>query len=177
MKIAVVSAMLVCLGMAAPLAAADQIILVRHAEKAVDGSADPPLSEAGQQRADALAVALSDAGLAGIVVSQFQRTRDTAAPLAQALDLPLQVIPAGADLATHVADVVAALNKGEGRWLVVGHSNTITRILEALGGPTLPDLCDTSYSQALVFSLGTGGPGLQRWQYGASSPTGGEGCL
>lgn len=176
MKTPVILGLLAAVLFSASLAAADQVILVRHAEKAADGSADPPLTAAGQQRAEALAAALADAGLGGIVVSQFQRTRDTAAPLARQTGLPVQVVPAGADLPAHVDAVVAALEAGQGTFLVVGHSNTLSPILARLGGPSLPDLCETSHAKVLVFSRGPHGPSLQRWQYGAADPAPAEGC-
>ena len=57
---------------AAP-AAAQTVILVRHAEK-MDQSVDPQLSEAGRARAQALATALSGTRLTHILVTPLQRT-------------------------------------------------------------------------------------------------------
>lgn len=173
----VLAGLLLCGLGVGPLAAADQVILVRHAEKAAGGAADPPLSKAGQARANALAEALAEARLSGILVTQFQRTRDTAAPLARQLDLPIQTLQAGGDLPAHVAEVVAALDPSEGSWLVVGHSNTISAILAGLGGPRLPDLCETSFAHVLVLSRSARGAALQRWQYGAPDPRPEGDCL
>ena len=64
-------------------AAPATIIVVRHAEK-VDDSRDPALSEAGAKRAEALAEMLEHAGLDAVYASQYQRTRLTAMPAAEA---------------------------------------------------------------------------------------------
>ena len=50
------------------------IILVRHAEKACTLSDDPPLSQAGEKRAEDLASVLGGAKVRHIVTSDFRRT-------------------------------------------------------------------------------------------------------
>ncbi len=50
------------------------VIVVRHAERAAVEGQDPPLSEAGEQRARALIEAVGDAGVRAIYATQFQRT-------------------------------------------------------------------------------------------------------
>ena len=61
------------------------IFLARHAEK-TDESHDPQLSGTGRQRAAELAQLLRDAGIEHIHSTDFNRTKDTAAPLADLLD-------------------------------------------------------------------------------------------
>src|SRR5690349_17252309 len=59
-------------------------IVVRHAERNTDWQgADPPLSPAGRERAEALAQALRDAHVDRIYVTHFLRNRATAEPLAR----------------------------------------------------------------------------------------------
>ena len=48
---------------------------------------DPPLSPAGEQRADKLASMLAASNIKFIYTSEFKRTRQTAAPLAKKLSL------------------------------------------------------------------------------------------
>ncbi|HZI77430.1 MAG TPA: histidine phosphatase family protein, partial [Gemmatimonadales bacterium] len=74
----------------APLQA---VIVVRHAEKAATPKENPPLSPAGEARAQALLEALRDAGLTTIITTDQQRTRLTAAPLLEALHLQAQIVP------------------------------------------------------------------------------------
>src|SRR5205809_456332 len=74
------------------------VILVRHAELAGAAMAEPkrvPLSAAGQERAKRLAFILRDSGVDAIYVTDFLRTRQTAAVLAQQLNQQPTVLPKG----------------------------------------------------------------------------------
>ena len=148
-------------------AQATTVILVRHAEKAPAPASDPLLSEAGQARAAALAEALADAGVQVVITTPFQRTRLTAAPLAEKRGLAPQTVAVSP---THVADVARAVREHKGKTvLVVGHSNTIPAIVGALGGPKLGDLCDAQYAQLFTLVIPEQGtPSLVRAQYGAA---------
>ncbi|MFT7721694.1 MAG: phosphoglycerate mutase family protein [Roseateles sp.] len=154
----------------------DLVVLVRHAERAAEPAGDPALTPAGQQRADALAQALAGLRVNAIVTTPYRRTRDTAAPLARALGLRPQVVEARAGHVQAVADEVRAQT---GVVLVVGHGNTVPAVLAALGGPALPDLCDTSFHH--VFLLRPGGAEPPRWaQFGYGAPSAAApqaGCL
>ena len=155
------------------------VILVRHAEKADEPRADPPLTEAGRARADALAKTVDAARVSAVIVTPFLRTRGTAEPLARALSLTPIETPIAGGLAAHVrtvADSVRARPAGEAI-VVVGHSNTIPAIIAALGGPRLPDMCETEYATFFVLTLpAEGTPRLIRAQYGAPDPPGADAC-
>ena len=146
------------------------VILVRHAEKADDHATDPVLFPAGIARAEALAVTLKDAGVSAIITTPFKRTILTAQPLAKARGITSQVIPIARDgVAQHVQAVVAAIRKfGAGDVvLVVGHSNTVPAIVAALGGPTMPVICEADYANLLVLTADVaGGVRLIRAKYG-----------
>lgn len=137
------------------IASADEatvVFLVRHAEK-VDASRDPQLSMAGHQRAEALAVTLRDANIEQIHSSDYIRTRDTAAPLADLLNLPVQIYDA-ADLPA----VAAALLQRGGRHLVVGHSNTTPVLVELLGGDGgVPIKEESEYDRLYVVTINSKG--------------------
>lgn len=144
------------------------VVLVRHAEKAAAPADDPALSAEGEQRARALAAAVADFRIDAIVTTQFVRTQRTAGVVAADRRLQPIVVKAGGDAAAHaeaVADAVRARPAGEAV-LVVGHSNTVPAIIGALGGPTLPALCDAEYANLFVLVMAPGGPRLVRAQYG-----------
>jgi broad specificity phosphatase PhoE len=64
---------------------ATTVILVRHAEKAAEPAEDPPLSAAGETRAQALLDLVREAGISAVITTPFARTRDTARPVLDAL--------------------------------------------------------------------------------------------
>ena len=128
------------------------VVLVRHAEKAAVPGDDPPLSEVGMVRAEALAAALVAAPPTAIVVSSRQRTALTAVPVAKQAGVTPQVISLDGGGAAHIAAVVSAVQQARGVVLVVGHSNTVPAIIKALGGPSLPDICDATYSHLFVLT-------------------------
>src|SRR6478735_2421218 len=119
------------------------IILVRHAEKAAEPVADPPLTAAGAARAEALADVVRDAGINAIVTTQYQRTRQTVAPTAAKLGITAEVIPAQLS-ARATADTILARHRGH-TVLVSGHSNTVPGLVAALGAPQPADICDAGY--------------------------------
>lgn len=130
------------------------VYLVRHAEKATDNPSDPELSAKGYARADSLATQLREAGINVIITTHFRRTILTAAPLARLRNVTPEVVPARGTTVAHVDSVVAAIRRNPGATiLVVGHSNTIGRIAEALGGDKVGDLCDNEYSNLIVLAM------------------------
>lgn len=153
---------------AATLASAQQaVIVVRHAEKA-DSSADTALSATGIARAKALAALLRQAGVTHIITSEFQRTRQTAAPLASALGLTPEQVPAR-DLPALVARLEAL--EPDAIVLVVGHSNTIPPMLTVLGWPNTLDLHEGDYDDVFVLSPHPGQrAAMVRLKYGQRTP-------
>lgn len=131
-------------GFAVAASAADPVIfIVRHAEKAASagpraGGANPaghpmmadnpPLSPAGEARAKKLAEALRSADIHTIYTSEYLRTRQTAAPLAQALKLqPIMAAARDTDA------LLQQLRQAKGNVLVVSHADLIPVILKGLG--------------------------------------------
>lgn len=152
-----------------PSRTATVVYLVRHAEKAAEPAADPPLTAAGESRARALADLLRDAGIGAVYSTQFARTRLTAAPTAARFGLEVTVLSAGGNVAAHaraVADAIRA--RPGGAVLVVGHSNTIPTIVEALGAPAPGAIRDDEYDSIFVVVLPEdGAPTGVRLRYGA----------
>jgi len=130
------------------------VVIVRHAEKELGGD-DPALNEVGEARAASLARLFGDSTatdrIDAIYVSATRRSRMTAAPLAARLGLTPIVAPgdAPAELARRVLREHAG-----GRILIVGHSDTINEIVDALGGKaTLPLIADQDYGTMYIVSV------------------------
>ncbi len=159
-----------------PQAATPAIYVVRHAEKAPTPVDDQALSAEGLTRAAALDAALRQVRVTDVVVSHLQRTRLTASVLIARTGARVHVVPiTAAGAAPHitaVADTVRAILErpgGRGSVLVVGHSNTVTQIVQALGGPRFAPLCDAQYSQIFTLRPATDGVvSVERGTYGAA---------
>lgn len=151
-----------------PDAAAQQaVIVVRHAEKA-DQSSDALLSVEGLSRAKALADLLRASGVTHIVTTEYRRTRETARPLAEALKLTPETVPA-----RDIPALVARLRglDATATAVVVGHSNTIPPILRGLGWPNPPDITDGDYDDVFVLVPRAGQPAsVVRLTYGRPTP-------
>ena len=153
------------------------VIVVRHAEKAAEPAADPPLTAAGEARAQALVDALRGVPIRTVISTDFARTRSTVAPIASRLGLTTQLVDARArDHARRVASDILAQHRGE-TVLVAGHSNTVPDIVAALGAPKPPNICDSEYDNLYVVRVPAAGPAtVERRKYGAGSVLGAE-CL
>lgn len=118
----------------APLVAAKEVrvpvtvVVVRHAEKETTGG-DVPLTAAGQERAERLAVVLADLKLGSVHSTDTLRTRSTGAPTAAAHGLKVELYDHEAPEA-----LVGKLEAMGGAHLVVGHSNTVPALVTAFGG-------------------------------------------
>jgi broad specificity phosphatase PhoE len=143
-------ALVVLLFVSASIASAQPIVvIVRHAEKAINGGNDPDLSSAGRARAEALARILKDSGITAIFTSEFKRTQETAAPMATSAHVTPTVVAA-----KDTAALVARLHQLHGNALVVGHGDTIPNIVKALGINSPINIPDVDYSELLIVILG-----------------------
>lgn len=140
------------------------VIIVRHGERGPDQGTETPINEKGQERAEELARVLADAGITRIIVSEYIRTRQTAAPLAAALKIGPEAVPVrdGVDaLAARIGEL-----KGE-TVLVISHHGRIEPLIEKLGGGKVT-LTDASYDNIFLLTLPAGGPPrLVTVKYGA----------
>jgi len=135
--------------------ATSTLIVVRHAEKADIPGEDPPLSEAGQARAELLAEMLADvdvvAGVDAIYVTPFLRSEQTARPLADRLGLELNVYEPK-DL-EQLERTIKKRHKGQ-IVLVVGHSNTVPSIVAQFSGSKkIPPFAENQYYDLFVLSM------------------------
>ena len=155
-----------------PAVAQEQVIfLVRHAERAPVPAnqppsrgmmgEDPPLSAAGQERARRLASVLASAGIKHIFTTEYQRTRQTAAPVAERANVN-PVMGAAKDPQPFIEQI----QKASGNVLVVGHSNTIPDLLQGLGVKQAVTIPDGEYDNLfIVVRHGPGEPTLIRLRY------------
>jgi phosphohistidine phosphatase SixA len=149
--------------------AQDQVFfVVRHAERADGGAsgqtmagADPDLSEAGHARASRLADMLRDAGVQQIFTTEYRRTKQTGAPLAEKLNLQ-PVITTSKDVDT----LIERLRATKGATLVIAHSNTLPQIVKGLGVSTPITVGEEDYGDLfIIVRPGTGEATLIRMKY------------
>src|SRR5690349_19732613 len=67
------------------------IFLVRHAERANDGTNDPPISDEGKSRATKLAEVFKSSSVTAIYSTNYKRTKTTIEPLAKARNLEIKL--------------------------------------------------------------------------------------
>ncbi len=137
-----------------PAAGADQpfsLYLVRHAEK-IDDSRDPPLSGAGERRAERLAWGLGNLGIEAVWTSDFRRTRDTGFPTASGLGLELKIYDPRA--LGHLAEQLLVSGQTA---LVVGHSDTTPQLASLLCACEVAAIGHEEYDRLLIIEVdGTG---------------------
>jgi len=167
------AALILAAALAAPQVAlaadpATTVVLVRHAEKAKAPQDDPPLTEEGQRRAGTLAHVAGALGVDAVFTSQYARTRQTAAPLAEALGLEPIEYDAGDSQA--LVDRVLSEHRGQ-TVLIAGHSNTVPPLIGLFGGPELPLIDGRVYDDLFVLVIpAQGEPTLLHLRYGSVTP-------
>src|SRR5690606_34152293 len=160
-----------------PALAPTTVLIVRHAERADAGAGerDPALSEAGIERAHALAEVAADAGVTAILATQFQRTRLTAQPLAERLGVPVSVVEVGqGGIRAHVEAIAREIRSTHagGVVLVVSHSNVVPLIVRELSGREVPEIADDRYDDLFIVTLVPDAePRLVRARYGEPTRT------
>ncbi len=97
-------------------------ILIRHAEKEATGT-DPHLTKEGEERAKRLASMLEQQHIDAIYSTNYNRTKSTVKPLADAKGIQIQIYDKQPDIANLGGTVV-----------IVGHSNTIPALANLLIG-------------------------------------------
>jgi phosphohistidine phosphatase SixA len=141
------------------------VFIVRHAEKATTAK-DTPLSAEGRKRAECLAMTMRDGDVRTVIVSEFKRTQQTAAPFVTSSKLTLTVIAAGDT--QKIVDTVTAAAKSGGNVLVVAHSNTMPDIIKSLG-VTPPAVGDHEYDRLFIVRVGPA-PSLIKLRYCPAAP-------
>jgi phosphohistidine phosphatase SixA len=134
------------------------VVLVRPVEKDIGTINDPPLSDEGEQRAQRLANIFGEKGPVGridaIYVSQSRRAEQTAAPLVDRLGRTAVVLPA--DDAKAAVSRVLREHEG-GTALVIGTSENVPQLLNALTGQTIAPAATDDVGTLFVVSVPTFG--------------------
>lgn len=153
------------------LASAQTVVLVRHAEKAAEPAADPPLTGAGRARAEALAATLKGARISAVLTTHLARTRETAAAVAAQAGVAVRPVPLNGGLPQHLAATVALARRApaDSTVVIVGHSNTVPELARALGYAEAQPIPDCRYDGLIVLQLRPAGASAVDARYGAPS--------
>ena len=135
------------------------VYLARHAETVGGDGDDRWLGDAGRARAEALADALEGSGLQRVFSTDYRRTRETAAPIAERLGIEVENYDPR-DLAGFAEEL---LSLGQ-TVLVVGHSNTTPELVELLGGAPGPPIDEpTEHDRLYRVELPSGETAVTRY--------------
>jgi len=145
-----------CLFISGTVAAQKKIIvLVRHSEKdvSVANNPDPDLSTEGRERALRLIKLVNKYRPSEIFSTNYKRTRQTAEPIAAKRKKEIQTY----DPAKAAEMVTKMLESKTGRYLIVGHSNTIPALANLLAKKEVfRNLLETEYGVLWVIRLKKG---------------------
>lgn len=145
--------------------------VVRHAEKQLvpANASDPALTDIGVQRANDLNAYFGNKKPDSIFVSKYLRTQQTAAPTAAAASIT-PVVVNQTDTNGIDAFVKRIYNINKKKVLIVGHSNTVPRIVKGLSGQTINAISDTDYDNLYIIKIKKSDRQLKQTNYGAVSP-------
>lgn len=132
-------------------AAPNVVYITRHGEKAAAGK-DPDLSPQGAARARMLGALLQKTGIRYIFSSDTRRTRQTAQPLAERLNITVEVYDAA-----RPAAAIEKIRSLGGPTLLVGHSNTVPDLVKMLGGAPVAPIGDDEYDRLYQVSIDDSG--------------------
>ncbi len=123
-------------------------ILVRHAEKAHDGTGDPPLNDDGKIRSAKLAELLGNQEITVLYSTPFKRTTATLQPIAERKNLEI----INYDPYVEKEWLTILIEKHAGGTIVIsGHSNTIPALTNALlGTEVLSQFDESDYSNLII---------------------------
>lgn len=124
---------------------------IRHSEKNTSNPADkdPDLVEEGVLRAEAWSRVFSLVDFDHIYTTDYKRTRNTALPIAEQKMLPLSYY------SPNDFDSVRFMKKNLGKTvLIVGHSNTVPMMVNALiGKKQYKQINETNYSNLYIINI------------------------
>lgn len=145
----------ICLAWFFESQATTTIIFVRHAEELSIQEDNSSLTREGKIRSAELARQLVDAdviaGVDAIYSTSYLYSKETAYPLSQALNIPIEIYDIG-DTELIIEDIIK-LYKGK-IILVVGHSSTIPLMIGNMGASkVVPRINDNEYDNIYLVSI------------------------
>lgn len=105
----------------------ERIVLLRHAEKMT--GPDPELTDQGHSRAQRLATLLTPYKPTALFSTNYNRTKQTLAPLSTATSVPVEMYDP-----RNLARFAQQLKSYTGTLVVAGHSNTTPELVKHLSG-------------------------------------------
>lgn len=136
------------------------VYIVRHAEKQNPKMDKSLLSAKGKRRAESLKRVLASVELKAVYCTEYERTRQTAAPAAAAHKLRPKEL--GSEDVDGLVKALKALPEGEDV-LVVGHSDTVPDILKKLGVERKVEIGKNDFDNLFIVNLSSGRPPLFSW--------------
>jgi phosphohistidine phosphatase SixA len=130
---------------------AQEIFLVRHAEKKQEPKEDPSLTYEGQARAHWLAAFFTDKSLVKIYSTDYKRTRLTALPTATSYNLDIEFYDP-----EHPALLVDSVLRHKENTFIVAHSNTLPQLVLLFGGEAKDDIAHDEYDRLYWLSIKEG---------------------
>ena len=153
------------------------VFVLRHADKRRQPAGVDDLSDAGVRRAALLGRMLAESGVSVAFCSTAVRAQHTLEPLKDILGDDLAITSAAIDGANQPQEHIATIVDGvktlapDTVAVVVTHSNTVSPIIEGLGGEAVGDLDDRVFDQLFVLSREPATkPRLLRLRYGEPTP-------
>lgn len=150
-----------------------KVYIVRHAEKSTNPPNDPDLTTEGRERAENLAMLLKNKKIKAVYSTDTRRTRQTAEPFS---------LQGGLSIQSYKNDTLQKflykILDAEQNALIVGHSNTVIRMLTELDlKPSIKEIPENDYDNLFIVVLmskqWTGGYKLKLKEktYGKKSPS------
>jgi 2,3-bisphosphoglycerate-dependent phosphoglycerate mutase len=130
-------------------------ILVRHAEKASDGTSDPALTEEGVARANNILSLFRQSDVTAIYSTNYKRTKMTVAPLADAKKIEITIY----DPKDLKGFSLKLLKDNSGGTIVIsGHSNTTPTLANLLlDEEKFEQFEDNDYGNLLIITIDSNG--------------------
>ena len=149
-----------CLLASGSLNAQEAVFVIRHAEQELTGTVDAGLLPEGRERATDWATILRPSRLDLVVTTEIKRSRDTGAIIAEALEVPRVEFSRGAS--SSIAEFLRE-NYPEDVVLVVGHSETIPKLLRSFGYADTFPISRSAYGWLFIVTpLENGPPAVAR---------------